>query len=344
MEMMTYHGTDSESSGIIAFQVSVPAPIESKPVKISRVGILAPQYKQILLRVLACGVCHTDLHIAEGDIPLHRKPITPGHQVVGEVVEVGYGIERFQVGDRVGLAWLAQTEYCTSGRENLCKKAKFTGYDIDGGFAHYILAREDYGYRLPQELSPAQIAPLLCGGIIGYRALRLTGIKAGERLGLYGFGNSAHIALQVAKHWGFRIYVATRSPEHQQMARDMGAAYASSAEEMPKGVLDAAIIFAPAGELVPQALGALDRGGKLILAGIYMSPTPPLDYQKHLYQEKSIQSVANATRQDGEELLALAQEIPIKTEVEEYPLREVNEVLRRLKVGKVRGGAVLLTD
>jgi propanol-preferring alcohol dehydrogenase len=333
---------------MLSYRLHKPAPVETSPLIGEEIDSPVPGEGQILLRVLACGVCHTDLHIAEGDIPLHRKPITPGHQVVGEVVAQGDGAERFKVGEKVGLAWLAKTcgacEYCRSGRENLCKKAKFTGYDVDGGFAHYVLAREDYAYRLPQGLSPAQIAPLLCGGIIGYRAVRLTGIKAGERLGLYGFGNSAHIALQVAKHWGFRIYVATRSPEHQQMARDMGAVYARSAEEMPKGVLDAAIIFAPAGELVPQALGALDRGGKLILAGIYMSPTPPLDYQKHLYQEKSIQSVANATRQDGEELLALAQEIPIKTEVEEYPLKEVNAVLRRLKEGKVRGGAVLLTD
>jgi propanol-preferring alcohol dehydrogenase len=348
MEMMVYHGTDSETSGIIAFQVSTPAPIDSEPVKISRVGILPPQYKQILLRVLACGVCHTDLHIAEGDIPLHLKPITPGHQVVGEVVKVGGSAKRFKVGERVGLAWLAQTcgvcEYCTSGRENLCKKAKFTGYDVDGGFAQYALAHQDYSYRLPEGLSPVQIAPLLCGGIIGYRALRMTGLKSGKRLGLYGFGNSAHIALQVAKHWGYRIYVASRSREHQQMARDLGAVFASAAEEMPKGVLDAAIIFAPAGELVPLALQALDRGGKLILAGIYMSPTPPLDYEKHLYQEKSIQSVANATRRDGEELLALAKEIPIKTEVEEYPFREVNAVLQRLKEGKVRGGAVLVAD
>ncbi len=333
---------------MLAYRLHKQAPINASSLTREEIADPEPQAAQILTKVLACGACHTDLHIVEGELSLHKKPIIPGHQVVGEVVGLSEGASRFEVGERVGLAWLAHTcgrcRFCISGRENLCQNALFTGYDIDGGFAQFVVAYEEFAYRIPQGFEPAEISPLLCGGIIGYRALRISGIKPGGRLGLYGFGNSAHIAIQVAVHWGCEVYVFSRTDAHRKLAGELGAVWTGKAEEAKPGMLDSAIIFAPAGELIPPAMEALDKGGKLVLAGIYMSPTPPLDYEKHLYYEKSIQSVANSERRDGEELLALAEEIPIKTEVEEYPLAEVNEVLMRLKEGKVQGGAVLMVS
>jgi propanol-preferring alcohol dehydrogenase len=258
---------------------------------------------------------------------------------------MGEGCRRFKKGDRVGAAWLhsacGQCAYCLGGRENLCLEGRFTGYHVNGGYAEFMIVPEQFAYPIPAVFSDEKAAPLLCGGIIGYRALRLSGIKPGGTLGLYGFGASAHIAIQVAVHRGCRVYVFSRSREHQQLARMLGAVWTGSAQETPPAKMDGAIIFAPAGELVPAALANTAKGGTVALAGIYMTPIPELDYLKHLYHERTLRSVANATRRDGEGLLKIAAEIPIKTMTQVYPLDEANQVLRSLKEGKITGAAVL---
>jgi len=274
-----------------------------------------------------------------------RLPVIPGHQVVGRVLELGPGTSRFRPGDRVGLAWLfkacGKCRFCQRGRENLCEAAEFTGLHRDGGYAEQVVAAADFVYPLPPELPGEHIAPLLCAGIIGYRALRLSDIQPGGRLGLYGFGASAHLAIQVARYWGCEVYVFTRSPGHQELARQLGAVWVGQAQDTPPAKLDAAIIFAPAGNLVPEALRVLDRGGTLALAGIHLSPVPSLEYQKHLYYEKTVRSVTASTREDGRELLALAARIPLKTQVQLFPLAEANRALELLKAGKINGAAVL---
>jgi propanol-preferring alcohol dehydrogenase len=296
------------------------------------------------MRVSACGVCRTDLHVVEGELPQRKSPVIPGHQVVGVVDKLGEAVSRLNVGDRVGIPWLHRTcgtcEYCRAGKENLCDNASFTGYVVDGGYAEYAVAPEGFVYPIPDGFPYQQAAPLLCAGIIGFRALRLSGIQPGGRLGFYGFGAAAHVATQVARHWNIEVFAATRDERHQRLAREMGAVWTGGTVAEPPVKLDSAIVFAPAGEIVPAALKALKKGGTLALAGIHMSPTPPLEYSL-LYHERVIRSVANNTRQDGKDFLCLAAQIPIRTEVEIFPLPEANQALNKLKNDAVRGAAVL---
>jgi propanol-preferring alcohol dehydrogenase len=328
-----------------AIVLTKPDKIENNPLHLKDVSQPEIGSKDILVKVQACGICHTDLHTVERELPLPRLPLIPGHQVVGIVEKKGAKVKRFNRGDRVGVAWLNSTcgkcEFCTSGRENLCEQAKFTGYHTDGGYAEYTVISEDFAYAVPETFSPVEAAPLLCAGIIGYRSLRLSEIKPGQRLGLYGFGASAHIVIQIALFWKCEVYVFTRSPEHQKLALDLGAVWTGKAEQIPERKLHSSIIFAPAGELVPLALKALNRGGTLALAGIYMTPIPRLDYMQHLYFEKTLRSVANSTRKNGEELLKLASEIPIRAEVTLFPLKDANRALQMLKQGKINGAGVL---
>jgi propanol-preferring alcohol dehydrogenase len=294
--------------------------------------------------VQACGVCHTDLHLVEGDIALPRLPVVPGHQIVGRVDALGEGVARCAVGDRLGVPWLHSTcglcDFCRRGLENLCENACFTGQHVDGGFAEYMVVPADFAYAIPSGFPDEQAAPLLCAGIIGYRSLRLCEIQPGERLGLYGFGASAHVTIQVARHWGCEVYVFTRSEVHQQHARDLGAVWVGQAEDTPPEELDGAITFAPAGWLVPEALRVLRKGGTLAINAIHMSPIPEMAYAL-LYGERTVRSVANATRRDAQELLGLAAEIPIHSDVELYTLEEANAVLQRLKRSEIQGAAVL---
>jgi alcohol dehydrogenase, propanol-preferring len=321
-----------------------PAPIETQPVNFTDVPDPQPTGDQVRVRVSVCGVCRTDLHVVEGELPPRKSPVVPGHQVVGVVEKLGDTAKRFKEGTRVGIPWLHRTcgvcEYCRAGKENLCDNATFTGYMVDGGYAQYTLAAEGFVYPIPGAFHDEEAAPLLCAGIIGFRALRLSGIAPGGRLGFYGFGAAAHVAIQVARHWNVEVYAATRDERHQRLARELGAVWTGGTLAEPPVKLDSAIIFAPAGEIVPAALKALKKGGTLALAGIHMSPTPPLEYPL-LYQERVIRSVANNTRQDGEDFLRLAAEIPIRTEVEVLPLSEANQALNKLKNDAVRGAAVL---
>jgi len=324
--------------------LQVPAPIETNPLQFTNVAVPRPESGEILVRVHACGVCRTDLHVVEGELPPRKSPIIPGHQVVGTVEELGPDAHRFSKGARVGIAWLHHTdgtcEYCRAGKENLCDHPSFTGYTVDGGYAEYVVAPQDFVYPIPEGFSDDQAAPLLCAGIIGFRSLRLSGIEKGGRLGLYGFGAAAHVAIQVARHWGADVYASTRDVRHQQLALELGAKWAGGTLAEPPVKLDAAIIFAPAGEIVPAALKALKKGGTLALAGIHMSPIPSLDYNL-LYGERVIRSVANNTRQDGEDFLRIAAEIPIRTQVQRFPLREANQALNKLKNDAIKGAAVL---
>ena len=305
-----------------------------------------PAEGQVLIKVSACGVCHTDLHIVEGDLPLHKVPIVPGHEIVGRVEAVGPGVEGISVGQRVGVAWLhracGECRFCRRGKENLCERALFTGWDVDGGYAEYTVAYADFVYPMPEGIDDVHAAPLLCAGIVGYRALKLA-IQGREpgRLGLYGFGASAHIAIQIARHLGWEVYVFTRSPQNKALARELGAVWVGEARERPPEPLDAAVIYAPAGWIVPEALRSLDKGGRLSLAGIHMTPIPEMPYEI-LYHEREVTSVANATRGDAVELLRYAVEIPIETEVETFPLDAANEALVKLKARRVRGAAVLV--
>jgi propanol-preferring alcohol dehydrogenase len=303
-----------------------------------------PAANQVLVRVHACGVCRTDLHVVEGELPVRKSPVIPGHQVVGIVEECGSGASRFRPGARVGIPWLHRTcgvcEYCRSQRENLCERAEFTGWTENGGYAEYAVAPEDFVYALPDGFEDLHVAPLLCAGIIGFRTMRLSGIERGGNLGIYGFGAAAHVAIQVARHWDISVYAMTRDPRHRQLALDLGAVWAGGSEEAPPALLDAALIFAPAGELAITALRALKRGGTVALGGIHMSPIPPLDYNL-LYQERVIRSVANNTRRDGEDFLKIAAAIPIRTEIREFPLEEANQALNALKNDAIRGAAVL---
>ena len=320
-------------------------PVERNPLERDDLPVPKPGPGELLLRVGVCGVCHTDLHTVEGELAEVKLPVIPGHQAVGVVEETGDGCRRFKKGDRIGAAWLhsacGKCVYCLDGRENLCLEGRFTGFHADGGYAEFMTVPEKFAYSLPASFSDEAAAPLLCAGIIGFRALRVSGIKPGRTLGLYGFGASAHIAIQIAAHWGCRVYVFSRSREHQELARELGAAWTGAASETPPSEMDGAIIFAPAGELVPAALANTAKGGTVALAGIYMTSIPKLDYQKHLYQERVLRSVANATRRDGEELLKVAAEIPVKTTIRVFPLEEANQVLRLLKNGKITGAAVL---
>jgi propanol-preferring alcohol dehydrogenase len=283
--------------------------------------------------------------VAEGDLPAKKEWMIPGHEVVGEVVELGEGCRRFTPGQRVGIAWLRQTcgvcAYCRRDRENLCPNARFTGWDQNGGYAQWTVVCEAFAYRLPETIADEQLAPLLCAGIIGYRAIKRAQIRPGATVGLYGFGGSAHLALQVLQYWKCRVFVMTRGGPHQELAKAMGADWIGSADEAPPSPLDAAILFAPAGNLVHPALEALDRGGVLAVAGIYLSEIPPLDYERHLFYEKELRSVTANTRQDGEEFLKIAGEIPIRTHTVAFELDQANLALQKLKHDELQGAAVL---
>jgi propanol-preferring alcohol dehydrogenase len=319
-------------------------PITDNPLHSEEVEVPDPKGGQIRLRVHTCGVCHTDLHIAEGEIELPRRPLIPGHQVVGTVEALGEGSGRYRIGDRVGVGWLNETcgrcDTCQQRLENLCPQARFTGLHVDGGYAQSMIVPEDFAFALPENMDDVHAAPLLCAGIIGYRSLRLSGIQPGGRLGLYGFGGSAHLAIQVARHWGCGVYVFTRSASHRHHAEELGAVWAGEAQDKPPAVLDAGILFAPAGWIVPLALAHLRPGGALAINAIHMSPIPEMAYRL-LYGERVLRSVTNFTRQDAEAFLQLAGEIPIKTDVEIYPLSEANQVLQRLKASEIEGAAVL---
>jgi propanol-preferring alcohol dehydrogenase len=330
---------------MLAQRLTALAPIDSAPLKLETIARLAPSPGQVLLRVRACGVCHTDLHVIEGDLQPHHLPLTPGHQVVGVIEQLGAGVAGLALGQRVGVPWLHETcgvcAPCARGQENLCDHARFTGWDVDGGYAEFMLAAADFVVHIPDAFSDEQAAPLLCAGIIGYRALRLAEVQPGERIGLYGFGASAHIAIQLARQWGCAVSVFTRSANHRALAETLGAAWCGRAEDVPPQPLDRAVIFAPAGGLVPRALSHLRQGGTLAINAIHMSAIPEMNYNL-LYGERTMRSVSNATRQDAREFMALAAQIPIRTEVETFPLAEANEALWRLKRSDIHGAAVLV--
>ena len=329
-----------------AMTLTKPAAIDSNPLVLREVPPPEPASGEVLVRVEACAVCRTDLHVAEGDLPPHRENIIPGHQAIGIVEKCGVGASRFKVGDRVGIAWLRSTcgqcRYCRTGNENLCPYAKFTGYDENGGYAERAVVREDFAYALPAGIDPVTASPLLCAGIIGYRSLRRAEVKPGGRLGLFGFGSSASIAIQVARHWGCTVYVMTRDEKHQNLARDMGAHWVGSADAKPPELLDSAILFAPVGHLVPPIMEKLDRGGTLAIAGIYLTDIPGLNYDRQLFQEKNLRSVTANTRKDGEELLKLAAEIPLTPKTTTFPLEDANRALQMLKNDAINGSGVLV--
>ncbi len=318
-----------------------------KPLRLADLPIPTAKPNQVLLRVHACGVCRTDLHIVDGELTHPKLPLIPGHQIVGTVVAMGDRVEKFKLGDRVGVPWLGHTcnqcRYCQTGRENLCDNAEFTGYQIDGGYAEYTVADEQFCFPIPEGYPDLQAAPLLCAGLIGYRSYRMTGDA--ERLGFYGFGAAAHILIQVAKYEGRQVYAFTRDRdlEGQEFAKKLGAVWAGGSQELPPEPLDAAIIFAPVGQLVPAALKAVAKGGVVVCAGIHMSDIPSFPYEI-LWSERVLRSVANLTRQDGEEFLTLAPKVPIRTEVEAFPLTAANEALTALRSGKIQGAAVLVVD
>ncbi len=321
-----------------------PAAIESNPLEFTDIPKPAPGAGQVLVRVRACGICRTDLHVIEGELARRKMPIVPGHQIVGVIESAGSNATHYPIGTRVGIAWLHSTdgtcEYCRAGKENLCNAPEFTGYTVDGGYAEYALAEENFVYPIPEGFHDLKAAPLLCAGIIGFRSLRLSEIGRGGRLGIYGFGAAGHVAIQVARYWGADVYVCTRDQRHQKLALELGAVWAGGTVAEPPAKLDSAVIFAPAGEIVPAALKALKKGGTLALGGIHMSPIPQLDYNL-LYQERMVRSVANNTRQDGHDFLRTAAEIPIHTEIEVFPLAEANRALNALKNDAIRGAAVL---
>ncbi len=327
-----------------AMQLRQPAPVDTAPLALTEVETPQPGPGQVRLKIHTCGVCHTDLHIVEGDLALPRLPTIPGHEIVGVVDAVGEGVTLHQVGDRLGVPWLYQTcgqcRYCRRGQENLCEHIRFTGLHVDGGFAEYTVVDERFAYPIPAVFDDVAAAPLLCAGIVGYRSLRRSRVQPGQRLGLYGFGASAHIIIQIARHWDCKVFVFTRGEHHRELARSLGAVWTGGAEDDPGVRLDSSIIFAPAGRLVPEALRVLDKGGTLALGGIHMSPIPAMAYDL-LWHERTIQSVANSTRQDALDFLEVAAKVPVKTEIELYDLEQVNETLLRLKRSEINGAAVL---
>jgi propanol-preferring alcohol dehydrogenase len=329
-----------------AMVLKSPGPIDSSPLELREVEAPEPGEKEVRVKVLTCGLCRTDLHVVEGDLPVHKAGIIPGHQVVGIVDKTGPRADRIKIGDRVGIAWLRWTcgecRYCRQGKENLCPNARFTGYDQDGGYAEYATVRQEFAYAMPESLDPVAAAPLLCAGIIGYRALKRADMQPGARVGLYGFGSSASIGIQIARHLGCKVYVMSRDEKHQKLARALGAVWAGSAQAQPPEALDCAVLFAPVGELVLPALAALDRGGTLAIAGIHLTDIPALNYEKHLFYEKNLNSVTANTRADGEELLRLAAEIPLKPETTRFALADANKGLALMKHDGINGSGVLV--
>ncbi|MGH3190209.1 MAG: zinc-binding alcohol dehydrogenase family protein [Streptosporangiaceae bacterium] len=333
-----------------AWHVDTPGPVTGHPLRLSLDDeVPRPGPGDLLLKVIVCGVCRTDLHVTEGDLPPHWPGVTPGHEVVGEVVEVGPGAqtEGFAVGDRAGAAWLRWTDgvckFCLRGSENLCPHSLYTGWDADGGYAEYMTVPAAYAYRLPGGYDDAELAPLLCAGIIGYHALKRAELPPGGRLGLYGFGGSAHLAAQVALAQGATVHVLTRGEQARRLALELGVASVGGAADSPPEPLDSAIMFAPVGELVLPALAALDRGGTLAIAGIYLSDIPPLNYEEHLFTERQLRSVTSNTRADGREFLGLAGEHRLAVTVHPYPLDKADRALQDLKAGRFDGAAVLVT-
>jgi alcohol dehydrogenase, propanol-preferring len=330
-----------------AWHVETPGPVTGHPLSLhTDDDIPRPGPGELLLKVLACGVCRTDLHVTEGDLPPHRRGVTPGHEVVGEVAELGEGAKGFSTGDRAGAAWLRWTDgtctYCQRQAENLCPHSLYTGWDADGGYAEYMTVPAAYAHRLPGGYDDAELAPLLCAGIIGYRALQRAELPPGGRLGIYGFGGSAHLATQVALARGATVHVLTRGAQARRLALELGAASAGDAADSPPEPLDAAIMFAPVGELVLPALAALDRGGTLAIAGIYLTDIPSLNYEKHLFQERQLRSVTSNTRADAREFLGFAAEHKLAVTVHRYPLDAAISALQDLKAGRFDGAAVLI--
>jgi alcohol dehydrogenase, propanol-preferring len=328
-----------------AWVVSKPGPIATGPLRLIERPVPEPGPGELLIRVLLCGVCRTDLHLSEGDLPPKAPDVTPGHEVVGEVVATGPGVVRFATGDRVGAAWLAGTDgrcrYCRRGLENLCPNSIYTGWDIQGGYAEYLVASDSYVYELPEGFSDAELAPLLCAGIIGYRALLRADLPAGGRLGIWGFGGSAHLVSQIAMAGGAAVHVFTRDEKARELALGLGAASAQDSFDPAPEPLDSAILFAPVGTLVPPALAALDRGGTLAVAGIYLSDIPVLNYQKHLFQERTLRSVTSNTRGDGEEFLRLAERLHLRVTVNPYPFDRAEQALADLAADRFTGAAVI---
>ena len=328
--------------------LSAQAAVETSPLSASERPIPDPGPGEARVRVRACGACRTDVHVVEGDLPARRLPLVPGHQVVGTVDSLGPGATRFRVGDRVGIAWLRSTcgrcRFCLGGRENLCADSTYTGWTHDGGYAEYACVPEVFAYAIPPVFDDAEATPLLCAGIIGYRALRRSQVPKGGRLGLYGFGSSAHITLQVARHWGCAVYVFTREPARRRLALELGAAWTGAPGDPSPEKLDGAIVFAPVGPLVPVALGDLDKGGTVAVAGIHMTDLPAMAYEPHLFWEKTLQSVTANTRADGEALLAAAAAIPICPRVTRYRLEDANRALTDIKSSEVEATAVLVLD
>ena len=329
-----------------AWVVGRPGPVSTGPLLRVERAVPVPEPGEMRVRVSACAVCRTDLHLAEGDLPPRRPQVVPGHEVVGRVDALGRGASRFALGDRVGIAWLGRTcgscRFCRRGEENLCVEPRFTGWDTDGGYAESVVVDERFAYAIPETFSDREAAPLLCAGIIGYRSLRLAALRPGGRLGIYGFGASAHLAAQVAMAAGATVHVMTRSPEARALALTLGAASAGGAVDSPPEPLDAAILFAPVGDLVPPALAALDRGGTLVIAGIHLSDIPSLDYGRHLFQERVLRSTTANTRRDGEELLAVAAAIGLRPTTTAYSLDDADLALRDLAEDRVNGAAVLV--
>jgi len=343
----TFNSEDTVRRGTLmkAAVLDRQAPLDASPLSIREIRDPEPGPGEVRLRVRACGLCRTDLHVIEGDLPPHLLPLVPGHQTVGVVDRLGPGAVRFREGDRVGTAWLRHTcgrcRYCTTRRENLCESSRYTGYDADGGYAELAVVPEAYAYAVPEVFSDSEAAPLLCAGIIGYRALERSEVRPGGTLGMWGFGSSAHVTIQVALARGCRVFVATRGEKHRTLAREMGAAWVGSAtERMPEHV-DGGILFAPAGDLVPIALRSIEKGGTLAIAGIYVSPIPALDYERDLFYERTVRSVTSNTRADGEGLLREAAAIPIRPRVTTLPLGDVNRGLQLLKADQLSGTGVL---
>jgi alcohol dehydrogenase, propanol-preferring len=332
-----------------AYLLRSPASIDTRPLEFLDIDTPAPAADEVLVRVRACGVCRTDLHVVEGDLKPRLPQVIPGHQIVGEIEEIGADVRTLKRGDRAGIAWLRKTcgrcRFCKAGRENLCERAEFNGWTANGGYAEFNVAPAEFVYSLPAGFDDTQAAPLLCAGIIGYRSLRLTGIDkaawSGARLGIYGFGAAGHVVIQIARARGAEVYVCTRDRErHQALATELGASWVGDANENPPVKLDASIIFAPAGDLVLPALAALDKGGVLVLGGIHMSPIPSFDYSL-IYGERVIRSVANNTREDGREFLQEAAQIPVRTHVQTFALEDANDALIALKHDAIKGAAVL---
>lgn len=328
-----------------AWSLATPGPIDAEPLVLGERDVPDPGPGQLRLRVIACGVCRTDLHVVEGDLVPHRGNVVPGHEIIGVVDELGPGSSLFECGERVGAAWLAHTcgncRFCLSHRENLCLEPTFTGWDVDGGYATFVVVKEDFIYRLPDNLDDVAAAPLLCAGIIGFRALRRTALPPGGRLGIYGFGGSAHLTAQIAIAEGARVHVMTRSPESRSLALALGATSVGDTNDSPPELLDGAIIFAPVGDIVPIALASLDRGGVLVVAGIYLTDIPTLNYERHLFQEKTLRSVTANTRQDGQDFLDIALKIGITTTVHPYPFSQASQALNDLANDRITGAAVL---